>query len=121
VVKTPLCEQVMGGGILSPERQKILDEQRERTPPWGCWARGVLHTRYVFPTYSVQLGTDNEQQWINLSNSSGRVLVYTFRTERQKKLDEQRETTPPWGCWARGVPRTREVLLHLLRPTRDRQ
>jgi hypothetical protein len=45
VVKTPLCEQVMAGGILSAERRKELAEQGERTPPWGCWAREVPHTR----------------------------------------------------------------------------
>jgi hypothetical protein len=61
VAKTPLCEQVMGGGILSAEMMKGLAEQGERIPPWGCWAREVhTHSRF-FPTYSVQLGTDNEQ------------------------------------------------------------
>ena len=61
MVKTPLCEKVMGGGILSEERRKGLAEQRERIPPWGCWAREV-HTHGRFsPTYSIQLGTDNEQ------------------------------------------------------------
>jgi hypothetical protein len=74
VVITPLYEQVMGGGILSMERRKGLDEQGKRTPPWGCWAREFhAHSRF-FSTYSVQLGTNNEQQWIDMSNSRGSVL-----------------------------------------------
>jgi hypothetical protein len=61
MVKTPLCEKVMGGGILNAKRRKGLAEQGERTPPWGCWAREIhIHGRF-FSTYSVQLGTDNEQ------------------------------------------------------------
>ena len=38
--------------------------------------QGKFHTH---GRLSVQIGTDNEQQWINLSNSRGRVLVYAFR------------------------------------------
>lgn len=46
----------------------------------GIVRQGKFHTHgRFFSTYSVQLGTDNEQQWINLSNSRGRVLVYAFR------------------------------------------
>jgi hypothetical protein len=45
MVKTPMFDWVMGGGTVSTERRKILDKQRERTPPWGSLGKGVPSTR----------------------------------------------------------------------------
>ena len=54
--------------------------RKGKDPHHGVVGQGKFHTHgRFFLTYSVQLGTDNEQQWINMSNSRGRVLVYAFR------------------------------------------
>jgi hypothetical protein len=51
-----------------------------KEPHRGVVGQGEFHVHdRIFPTYSVQLGSDNEQEWIDLSNSKGRVLVYAFR------------------------------------------
>ena len=51
-----------------------------KEPHRGVVGQGEFHAHGRFyPTYSVQLGTDVEQQGIELSNNRGRVLVYAFR------------------------------------------
>jgi hypothetical protein len=73
-----MCEQMMGGGILSAEKKKNWPS-KGKEPHGGVVGQGKFHTHgRFFPTYFVQLGTDNEQQWIDISNSRGRVLVYAF-------------------------------------------
>jgi hypothetical protein len=51
-----------------------------KEPHCGVVGQGEFRAhRRFFPTYSVQLGTDNEQQYIDMSNNGGRVLLYAFR------------------------------------------
>ena len=43
MVKTPMFELVMDRGTLSIKRRKGLDEQGERTPPWGLMEVVPMH------------------------------------------------------------------------------
>jgi hypothetical protein len=59
----------------------LFNSDRKRGNDWpskgkdshrGIVGQGKFHAHgRFFPIYSVQLGTDNEQQWIKLSNSRG--------------------------------------------------
>ena len=52
----------------------------ERAPPWVD-GQGEFHAHgRLFPLFTLaQLGTDVEQQWIDLFNSRERVMVYAIR------------------------------------------
>jgi hypothetical protein len=74
-----MFESMMGGGTLSTEMKKRFDEQGEKPHRGGCWAAEFhAHGRF-FLAYSVQLGTDKEQQWIHMFNNGGRIVVYAIR------------------------------------------
>ena len=63
---------MVGGGILSTEMRNKRKEELGGTPPWGLLGGGTPHTHgRLFPSTLTKLGTNIEQQWINLSAVEG--------------------------------------------------
>ena len=73
--------------MLAPQSRKRRREEVERTPPWGLLDVVPTHTVGFSPALTLaNLGTDVEQQWIDLSVVGG-GLWFTPSACRDLEVD----------------------------------